>query len=306
MTKSCTNSDTNFLLYVVYIIVVKNIASRLHTTMLKQMDIKMGFAVVIALALVGIMYAIESLDKSNYVDTGCSYGVFRIGLSMVFITIIIAIYVKKWEGTIAVVKINIHGIEMFQFVLFFLAKLTINILNAVWYSSRAHLEGTCQIPGISITAQISDGVFNVLQFLCLLIISRRHWLLRSSIFYFLIAINCGLIWFDLSIEAVHLKHYTHDYDHLSKEWIFLSIQAIFWIGLEFHIIVVELLIFQRLENPFELRTFLRHSGPNRPQNPSKYQYEPVPSNDLAKFNSNQLINTVYSPVLAQRDNAIHF
>lgn len=222
---------------------------------LKQMNIRMGFTVVIAMSLVGIMYAIQLLDKSDHVSTGCSYGVFRVGLSTVIIVIIVATFARRMKGEIAVVEIHIHGVEMFQFILFFIAKISINILNGVWFSSDEHSEGSCKVPGISITAQVVDGIFNVLQFICLLRTSKNHWLLRSSLFYLIIGINCGLIWFDLSAEAIHLKHFSEDFDDLNKEWIFLLIQAIFWLGLEYHIIVVELLIMQRLENPFKRRVF---------------------------------------------------
>lgn len=265
------------------------------------MNIKLGFAVVTALALVGIMYAIELLDKSNNVDTGCSYGLFRIGLSTIFIIIIIGMYIKKWEGAIVVSKFHFHGVEMFQFVAFFLAKILINILNCIWFSSTDHLEGGCTVPAISVTAQVVDGVFNVLQFLCLLIISRRHWLLRSSAYYLLIAINCGLIWFDLSIEALHLDHYTDDYEHLNKQWAFLLIQAIFWMGIEFHIVVVELLIIQRLENPFQINGFLQTSAPIRTHIPSKYYFQSVPPNLLSKSNAHTDRHTVYSPIRPRSD-----
>jgi hypothetical protein len=267
------------------------------------MNIKLGFALVTALALVGIMYAIELLDKSDYVNTGCSYGVFRIGLSTIFIIIIIAMHVRGLEGTIPVLKIHFHGVEIFQFVLFFLAKILVNILNAIWFSSVDHPEGGCTIPGISITAQVVDGIFNVLQFLCLLIISHRHWLLRSFLFYLLIAINCGLIWFDLSIEALHLKHFTDDYDHLNKQWVFLLIQAIFWMGLEFHIVVVELLIMHRLETPFQRRMFLRNTPPIQPRSPLKYYFQSVPANFLSKLGSNANTNSVYLPVLGRSDSS---
>jgi hypothetical protein len=267
------------------------------------MNIKSGFSFVAALGLVGIMYAIELLDKSDHVDTGCSYGLFRIGLSTSFIIMIIIMYVKKWEGTIAVVNIHFHGVEMFQFVLFFLAKILINILSGIWFSSNDHPEGGCNIPEISIAAQVVDGVFNMLQFLCLLIFSHRHWLLRSSFFYLLLAINCGLIWFDLSIESLHLKHYTDDYDHLNQQWIFLLIQAIFWMGLEFHIVVVELLIIQRLETSFQLRMFLRDSAPIRPRIPTKDYAHTVPANIFSKLRFNPTTNSIYLPFLARSDSS---
>jgi len=231
------------------------LADRMIAVILKQMNIRLGLTVITALSLVGIMYAIQLLDKSDQVNTSCSYGLFRIALSGLFILTIVITFARRFNGEMAVVEIHFHGVEMFQFILFFLAKLSVNILNSIWFSSKEHHEGSCPTPSISMIAQGVDGVFNILQFICLFRTSKNHWLLRSSLFYLLIGINCGLIWFDLSAEALHLKHFAEEYEDLQKQMIFLGIQAIFWLGLEYHIIVVEILVMQRLENPFKRRVF---------------------------------------------------
>jgi hypothetical protein len=210
--------------------------------MLKQSDFKLGCAVVIALAIVGVMYGIDLLDTSQEVDSKCVYGLFRT-ITPPVIGLFIIVFCIWHKNTAPMADIHFHDWERYVFLVFFTVKLLVDVLNCIWFSEPDHPDGDCKVPAISMAAQITDGLFNLLQFICLFNRWGRNRLQRSVISYFLLlAMNCGLIWFDLSIEVQHLRHYTHDYIHLSSQYIFLITQAVYWIGLEFHITIVELLV----------------------------------------------------------------
>ncbi|CAF1346344.1 unnamed protein product [Didymodactylos carnosus] len=227
----------------------------------EQLNGKIWVAVVFALFLVGIMYGIDVLDTnspinsnsthgielsdtSGRINTKCTYGIFRM-IATFGVGVLIASFMCNCCNTSAVAKIKIHGIEKRAFWVFAGSKLIVSVCVIKWFSN--HSDGSCKTPAITVGAVFIDSFFNLIQFIFLLNKSLCDRLQRSPISYvLLIAMNFGLIWFALSEEVLHLKHYTHD-NQLKSEWWFLIIQATFWLGLEFNVAVVEVLINGLLE-----------------------------------------------------------
>lgn len=120
---------------------------------------------------------------------------------------------------------------------------------------EGNFDGDCTNSVITIVAYSINCVVIIYQLLLLTIPCLRKKLQNSFILYFLlIGVTFGFIWSDLTVEVLHLKHFINKFTHLHPIELFYAILATYWIGLEFYILFVEILIRGWIESHHEHET----------------------------------------------------
>lgn len=198
---------------------------------------------VASMFIIGIMYGIDLLDTSEGINSGCLYGWFSIVLpAAIFISIMLLIHICQQDKKSSSIAISFETGECVSFSMYTFMKLAVITLNICWFSRERNFDGECHDQKITRGAYYVSFIVTVYQWLLLIIPYLRRKLQTSFIAYcLLVAINFGFIWFDLSVEVLHLKHFIKN-EHLDPKWLFYWIQGLYWVGLEFHVTLVEILI----------------------------------------------------------------
>lgn len=209
--------------------------------------------VTVGVIMIGIMHGIDILDTSEKIDTKCTYGIFLITLlsfMSLFALVTHCIHRCKGSSNSSQNMIDFVPHELPVFFIFAILKVVVILLNLIWFWPLSHnYDGNCKNASITITAYFFSLGFTVCQCILLFMKPLLSGLKTSySLYILLVLVNFGFVWFDLSVEVLHLKHYIHHYAHLNPKALFYAIQGMYWTGLEFHVVFVEILIKGWLES----------------------------------------------------------
>lgn len=186
---------------------------------------------VIACGLMGfaIMYGADVLDRA-LVDTGCAYEVGRISLCILCLLAVWPLYARN-SRELSWVKI-----------LLFLGQLGASVGTLVFLASTPahHDHFSCEDKTALIATEVASLAFAFMQFWVVFCNTPTPSRSRA----FLSFVSLGMVWFDFSDEAQHLLHWDAMADEAdsSEKWSFMWVQFVFWMGVEFKVLVFETLL----------------------------------------------------------------
>lgn len=225
--------------------------------------------------LIGAVYGVDLLDSSESIHTACAYGISVIVLStLAWIAILCFVCRRDSNSQDSQIRIDIEHSEKYLFIFFAIMKLLVTGCNIGWFSCDGNNDGECAEKWVTIAAYVATLIVHVTQLVLLLTPACKIRLQKSiSACLLLVALNIGYIWFDLSVEFLHLKHYITEYSHLKPIELFYTLQSIYWIGLEFHVIAVEIFITAFIKN-------FHKNEPTMPTNSSLDSGKPKRSDEI--------------------------